>query len=99
MRWAALYRCPPIFRGVSASKIRADHPANQAWIGSAVNGVPVAPVCRREFREPCKQFGLTSGQEQENIHERRQGTDAKTPRLLVKRTEEGGGDVRRRWRL
>ena len=30
MRWAALYRCPPILRGVSASQIRADHAANQA---------------------------------------------------------------------
>src|SRR5258708_7584790 len=30
MRWAALYRRPPILRGVSASQIRADHAANQA---------------------------------------------------------------------
>jgi len=32
MRWAALYRHPPILRGVSASQIRADHAANQARI-------------------------------------------------------------------
>jgi len=32
MRWAALYRRPPILRGVSASQIRADHAANQARI-------------------------------------------------------------------
>src|ERR1700759_4116582 len=30
MRWAALYRRPPILRGVSASQIRADHAVNQA---------------------------------------------------------------------
>src|SRR5882757_7731598 len=34
MRWAALYRCPPILRGVSASQIRADHAANQARINA-----------------------------------------------------------------
>jgi hypothetical protein len=34
-------------------------------------GVPVAPISRREFREPSKQFGLTSGQEQENVYEKR----------------------------
>jgi uncharacterized iron-regulated membrane protein len=28
MRWAALYRRPPILRGVSASQIRADHCVN-----------------------------------------------------------------------
>src|SRR5580700_5433276 len=32
MGWAALYRRPPILRGVSASQIRADHAANQARI-------------------------------------------------------------------
>jgi hypothetical protein len=32
MRWAALYRRPPILRGVSASQIRADHAANQERI-------------------------------------------------------------------
>src|SRR5882757_7008454 len=30
MRWATLYRRPPILRGVSASQIRADHAANHA---------------------------------------------------------------------
>src|SRR5580692_7323188 len=34
MRWAALYRHPPILRGVSASQIRADHAANQARINA-----------------------------------------------------------------
>jgi len=34
MRWAALYRRPPILRGVSASQIRADHAANQARINA-----------------------------------------------------------------
>src|SRR5712692_9582298 len=34
MRWAALYRRPPILRGVSASQIRADHVANQARINA-----------------------------------------------------------------
>src|SRR5882757_2163243 len=32
MRWAALYRRPPILRGVSASQILADRTANQARI-------------------------------------------------------------------
>jgi hypothetical protein len=32
MRWAALYRRPPILRGVSASQIRADHAANQGRV-------------------------------------------------------------------
>jgi hypothetical protein len=35
MRWAALYRRPPILRGVSASQVRADHAANQARINHA----------------------------------------------------------------
>jgi hypothetical protein len=52
-----LFRCPPILRGVFASTIRADHPANQERIGSAPGVTPVAPACRREFRAPCKQFG------------------------------------------
>src|SRR5260370_18450937 len=30
MRWAALFRRPPILRGVSAAHIRADHAVNQA---------------------------------------------------------------------
>jgi hypothetical protein len=34
MRWAALYRHPPILRGVSASQIRAGHAANQARINA-----------------------------------------------------------------
>src|SRR3984957_12945303 len=34
MRWAPLYRRPPILRGVSASQIRADHAANQARINA-----------------------------------------------------------------
>src|SRR5580700_5835078 len=34
MRGAALYRCRPVLRGVSASQIRADHAANHARIGS-----------------------------------------------------------------
>src|ERR1041385_1460885 len=58
MRWAALYRCPPILRGVSASQIRADHATNQARIGSAPNVAPVAPLFAGERREPPKQFGL-----------------------------------------
>jgi hypothetical protein len=40
------------------------------------NVVPVAPDCRREFRETDKQCGLTDSQEQENIYEKRQGTHA-----------------------
>src|SRR3984885_13631873 len=43
MRWAALYRRPPILRGVSALQIRADHAANQARVtGNAL------VRCRRE---------------------------------------------------
>src|SRR5260370_25825865 len=34
MRWAALFRRPPILRGVSASHIRADHAVNQARINA-----------------------------------------------------------------
>jgi|HubBroStandDraft_2_1064218.scaffolds.fasta_scaffold41132_5 hypothetical protein len=48
------------------------------WLASVVTAIDVlvAPVCRREFREPFKEFGLTDGQEQENIYEKRQGTHA-----------------------
>src|ERR1700733_9206187 len=35
MRWAALYRRPPILRDVSASQIRARHAANRERIAQA----------------------------------------------------------------
>src|ERR1700687_2761134 len=76
-----------------------DNDANQALVGSAPHVVPVPPDCRREIREPYKRCGLTDTQKQENIHEKRQGTHARIHRLLVKRSEEGGGDVCGRWRL
>jgi DNA-binding transcriptional LysR family regulator len=48
MRWAALYRHPPILRGVSASQIRADHAANQARINTLRPGTSkFVPVARR----------------------------------------------------
>jgi hypothetical protein len=34
MRWAALYRRPPILRRVSASQIHADHATNRAWMNA-----------------------------------------------------------------
>jgi hypothetical protein len=39
MRWAALYRRPPILRGISASQIRADHAANQARINATLSSM------------------------------------------------------------
>jgi hypothetical protein len=44
--WAALYRPPPILRGVSASQIRADHAANHARIAS------LAKADDRPIRDP-----------------------------------------------
>src|SRR6266436_3341822 len=47
MRWAALYRRPPILRGVSASQIRADHAANQARINARYGpALPSSPQLR-----------------------------------------------------
>src|SRR5580692_6233101 len=46
MRWAALYRRPPILRGLSASQIRADHAANQARINARYG--PALPSSPRE---------------------------------------------------
>ena len=63
-------------RGVSGFTNPCGSPRKPSANRLSRHGVPVAPVCRREFREPCKQFGLTGGQEQENIYEKRQGTDA-----------------------
>jgi hypothetical protein len=49
MRWAALYRRPPILRGVSASQIRADHAANQARITARYSPeLPSSPQLRGE---------------------------------------------------
>src|SRR6266849_10769795 len=49
MRWAALYRRPPILRGVSASQIRADHAANQARINARYGpALPSSPQLRGE---------------------------------------------------
>src|ERR1700685_3035615 len=56
MRWAALYRRPPILRGISASQIRADHAANQAWI------IARFPECARSQHES----ELTKGSS--NVH-------------------------------
>src|SRR5258708_22172074 len=42
MRWAALYRRPPILRGVSASQIRADHAAKQARINATLSSMGLA---------------------------------------------------------
>jgi hypothetical protein len=46
MRWAALYRRPPILRSVSASHIRADHAVNQARINATLSsfGLPDCEV-------------------------------------------------------
>src|SRR5580704_2595025 len=46
MRWAALYRPPPILGGVSASEIRTDRAANQAWINARYG--PALPSWPRE---------------------------------------------------
>jgi hypothetical protein len=55
MRWAAFSRRPPILRGVSASKIRADHAANQARInarhGPALPSSPQLRRCRAKWVE------------------------------------------------
>jgi hypothetical protein len=49
MSWAALYRCSPILRGVSASHIRADHGVNQARINARYGPkVPSSPQLRGE---------------------------------------------------
>jgi hypothetical protein len=49
MRWAALYRRPPIFRGVFASQIRADHAANQVRINARYGpALPSSPQLRGE---------------------------------------------------
>jgi hypothetical protein len=46
---AALYRRPPILRGVSASQIRADHAANQARINARYGpALPSSPQLRGE---------------------------------------------------
>ena len=51
MRWAALYRRPPILRGVSASQIRGDHAANQARINARYGpALPSSP--RQELWSP-----------------------------------------------
>src|SRR5882757_839872 len=63
MRWAALYRRPPIPRGVSALQIRADHAANQARInaryGSALSSslqLPSVKPIRRRSDELTRSF-------------------------------------------
>src|SRR5580704_4929004 len=49
MRWAALYRRPPILRGVSASQIRGDHAVNQARINARYGpALPSSPQLRGE---------------------------------------------------
>src|SRR5260370_12833248 len=49
MRWAALYRRPPILRAVSASQIRAGHAANQARINARYGpALPSSPQLRGE---------------------------------------------------
>src|ERR1700691_5538104 len=49
MRWAALYRRPPVLRGVSASHIRADHAVNQARINARYGpALPSSPQLRVE---------------------------------------------------
>lgn len=50
MRWAALYRRPPILRGVSTSQIRVDHAANQAQINARYG--PALPSSLRWRSEP-----------------------------------------------
>src|ERR1700730_4748620 len=54
MRWAALYRRPPIPRGVSASQIRAVHSANQARI-SARYGLALPSSPRLSNVKPIQQ--------------------------------------------
>jgi hypothetical protein len=44
MRWATLYRRPPILRGVSASQIRADHAANEARMNARYGHGPALPT-------------------------------------------------------
>ena len=49
MRWAALYRRPPILGGLSAAKIRADHAANQARLNARYGPeLPSSPQLRGE---------------------------------------------------
>src|SRR5260370_37609936 len=58
MRWAALYRRPPILRGVSASQIRADHAANQARINA-----------RRKYmnKHPMKKYKIAVLDDYQNV--------------------------------
>src|SRR3984893_11388699 len=50
MLWAALYRRPPILRGVSAAQIRADHAANQARINARYgSALPRSPLLGSAF--------------------------------------------------
>src|SRR5260370_27383744 len=44
MGWAALFRRPPILRGVSASHIRADHAVNQARINATLSSFGLPPA-------------------------------------------------------
>src|SRR5271169_5167241 len=49
MGWAALFRRPPILRGVSAPHIRADHAVNQARINARYGpALPSSPQLRGE---------------------------------------------------
>src|SRR5271170_3559048 len=49
MGWAALFRRPPILRGVSAPHIRADHAVNQALINARYGpALPSSPQLRGE---------------------------------------------------
>src|SRR5260370_5684996 len=49
IRWSALFRRPPILRGVSASQIHADHAANRALINARYGpALPSSPQLRGE---------------------------------------------------
>src|ERR1700730_7416602 len=51
MRCAALYRRPPILRGVSASQIRADHAANQERINARYGpALPSSPQLETQIQ-------------------------------------------------
>src|SRR5580692_10301056 len=67
MRWAALYRRPPILRGVSASQIRADHAANQARINARYGpALPSSPP--EELWSPKSRPAGSLGQLQPSRH-------------------------------
>jgi hypothetical protein len=56
-RWTALYRRPPIFRGVSALQFRADHTANQSWIDATLSSFDLP---QRTYQDLCDRLAFIS---------------------------------------